>query len=208
MQDLLFEQPPHDLYHFERQARAAGYTFVAGIDEVGRGPLAGPVIAAAVILNPDAPVEGVNDSKKLTEQRRERLFELIMARALAVGVGQVDAATIDQINILQATRRAMLAAVQALSASPDLLLIDGITTIASPLPQQTIKQGDSRSASIAAASIIAKVTRDRMMGAYDKLYPDYGFLRHKGYGSAVHLAALRQHGPCPIHRMTFAGVKP
>ncbi|ACD96170.1 ribonuclease HII [Trichlorobacter lovleyi] len=208
MQDLLFEQPPHDLYHFERQARAAGYTFVAGIDEAGRGPLAGPVIAAAVILNPDAPVEGVNDSKKLTEQRRERLFELIMARALAVGVGQVDAATIDQINILQATRRAMLAAVQALSASPDLLLIDGITTIASPLPQQTIKQGDSRSASIAAASIIAKVTRDRMMGAYDKLYPDYGFLRHKGYGSAVHLAALRQHGPCPIHRMTFAGVKP
>ena len=208
MQDLLFEQPPHDLYHFERQARAAGYTFVAGIDEAGRGPLAGPVIAAAVILNPDAPVEGVNDSKKLTEQRRERLFELIMARALAVGVGQVDAATIDQINILQATRRAMLAAVQALSASPDLLLIDGITTIASPLPQQTIKQGDSRSASIAAASIIAKVTRDRMMGAYDTLYPDYGLLRHKGYGSAVHLAALRQHGPCPIHRMTFAGVKP
>ena len=208
MQDLLFEQPPHDLYHFERQARAAGYAFVAGIDEAGRGPLAGPVVAAAVILNPEAPVEGVNDSKKLTEQRRERLFELIMARALAVGVGQVDAATIDQINILQATRRAMLAAVQALSSSPDLLLIDGITTIASPLPQQTIKQGDSRSASIAAASIIAKVTRDRMMGAYDELYPAYGFLRHKGYGSAVHLAALRQHGPCPIHRMTFAGVKP
>ncbi|QOX79451.1 ribonuclease HII [Trichlorobacter lovleyi] len=208
MHDLLFELPPHDLYHFERQARANGYMFVAGIDEAGRGPLAGPVVAAAVILNPEAPVEGVNDSKKLTEQRRERLFELIMARALAVGVGQVDAATIDQINILQATRRAMLAAVQALSASPDLLLIDGITTIASPLPQQTIKQGDSRSASIAAASIIAKVTRDRMMSAYDELYPDYGFLRHKGYGSAAHLAALRQHGPCPIHRMTFAGVKP
>lgn len=207
MQDLLFEQPPHDLYHFERQAWASGYTFIAGIDEAGRGPLAGPVVAAAVILNPEAPVEGVNDSKKLTEQRRERLFELIMARALAVGVGQIDAATIDQINILQATRRAMLAAVQALSVSPDLLLIDGITTIASTLPQQTIKQGDSRSASIAAASIIAKVTRDRMMGAYDKHYPDYGFLRHKGYGSAMHLAALRQHGPCPIHRMTFAGVQ-
>lgn len=181
--------------------------FVAGIDEAGRGPLAGPVVAAAVILNPEAPVEGVNDSKRLTEQRRERLFELIMTRALAVGVGQVDAATIDQINILQATRRAMLAAVQALSTNPDLLLIDGITTIASPLPQQTIKQGDSRSASIAAASIIAKVTRDRMMSAYDELYPAYGFLRHKGYGSAAHLAALRQHGPCPIHRMTFAGVK-
>lgn len=208
MHDLLFEQPPHDLYRFERQARANGYLFVAGIDEAGRGPLAGPVVAAAVILSPEAPVEGVNDSKKLTEQRRERLFELIMTRAFAVGVGQVDAATIDQINILQATRRAMLAAVQALSASPDLLLIDGITTIASPLPQHTIKQGDSRSASIAAASIIAKVTRDRMMAAYDELYPAYGFLRHKGYGSAAHLAALRQHGPCPIHRMTFAGVKP
>lgn len=208
MHDFLFEQPPHDLYRFERQARANGYLFVAGIDEAGRGPLAGPVVAAAVILSPEAPVEGVNDSKKLTEQRRERLFELIMTRAFAVGVGQVDAATIDQINILQATRRAMLAAVQALSASPDLLLIDGITTIASPLPQQTLKQGDSRSASIAAASIIAKVTRDRMMAAYDELYPAYGFLRHKGYGSAAHLDALRQHGPCPIHRMTFAGVKP
>lgn len=207
MHELLFETPPLDLYHFERLAQARGYKIIAGIDEAGRGPLAGPVVAAAVILNPEDPVEGVNDSKKLTEQRRKRLFELIMARAIAVGIGVVDQTIIDQINILQATRQAMLEAVHKLPSTTDFLLIDGITSIASTLPQQTIKQGDSRSASIAAASIIAKVTRDRMMCAYDEQYPVYGFHRHKGYGSAAHLAALQQHGPCPIHRMTFAGVK-
>jgi ribonuclease HII len=207
MQDSLFKINPSDLYIFEQQARARGYTTVVGIDEAGRGPLAGPVVAAAVILHPDQPIEGVNDSKKLTGLRREQLFKQIMSLAAAVGVGSVDEATIDRINILQATRQAMLLAVQALVLSPDYLLIDGITTIASPLPQQTIKQGDSRSASIAAASIIAKVTRDRMMLEYDQIYPAYGFARHKGYGSAFHLLALQQHGPCPIHRLTFAGVK-
>lgn len=207
MQTSLFEQPPDDLLCFERQARNRGYGAIAGIDEAGRGPLAGPVLAAAVMLAPGQTIEGVNDSKKLSEKQRERLFERIMAEALAVGVGEASAELIDRINILQATRQAMLAAVTNLTLAPDYLLIDGITKIASPLPQQTIKQGDSRSASIAAASIIAKVTRDRLMREYDLLYPQYGFAGHKGYGSAAHLAALRSHGPCPIHRATFGGVK-
>lgn len=207
MQPSLFESSDHDLYRFERHARSGGYQLVAGVDEAGRGPLAGPVVAAAVILRSDHPITGVNDSKKLTERQRERLFEQIMAEALSVGIGSSPPAEIDRINILQATRQAMLQAVQHLSAQPDILLIDGITTIDSPLHQHTIKQGDSRSASIAAASIIAKVTRDRLMLEYDHLYPQYGFGRHKGYGSAAHLTALRQHGPCPIHRLSFGGVR-
>lgn len=208
MQTSLFDPPAPNLYHFELQAQSRGFKWIAGIDEAGRGPLAGPVVAAAVILHPDQPIEGVNDSKKLSEKRREQLFELIIKQAAAIGIGQADAEIIDRINILQATRQAMLEAVRALPVPPDYLLIDGITTIASPLSQQTIKQGDSRSASVAAASIIAKVTRDRLMQEYDHLYPAYGFARHKGYGSAIHLAALQKFGPCPIHRMTFARVAP
>lgn len=208
MQHSLFATPPPpDLYLFERQTHLQGYSLVAGVDEAGRGPLAGPVVAAAVILKPDCPIPGVNDSKKLTERQRERLFEQIMTEALCIGVGSASPAEIDQINILQATRKAMLEAVLQLSSQPDALLIDGITTIASPLYQQTIKQGDSRSASIAAASIIAKVSRDRLMLEYDQLYPQYGFAQHKGYGSARHLSALREHGPCPIHRLSFGGVR-
>jgi len=207
MQPSFFESSDHDLYRFERHARSKGYQLVAGVDEAGRGPLAGPVVAAAVILQPDRPINGVNDSKKLTERQRERLFDHIMADALCIGIGSCSPAEIDRINILQATRLAMLQAVLQLAPQPDILLIDGITTIASPLQQQTIKQGDSRSASIAAASIIAKVTRDRLMCEYDQLYPHYGFARHKGYGSASHLTALRQHGPCPLHRTSFGGVR-
>ena len=207
MQASLFESPDHDLYWFERHARSQGYLLVAGVDEAGRGPLAGPVVAAAVILHPDRPIEGVNDSKKLTERQRERLFNRITAEALAIGIGSSPPEQIDRINILQATRQAMLEAVNQLVPCPDILLIDGITTISSPLQQQTIKQGDGRSASIAAASIIAKVTRDRLMHEFDQQYPLYGFARHKGYGSAAHLAALRQHGPCPIHRASFGGVR-
>lgn len=207
MQPSFFESSAHDLYRFERHARSKGYQLVAGVDEAGRGPLAGPVVAAAVILQPDRPINGVNDSKKLTERQRERLFDHIMADALCIGIGSCSPAEIDRINILQATRLAMLQAVLQLAPQPDILLIDGITTIASPLQQQTIKQGDSRSASIAAASIIAKVTRDRLMCEYDQLYPHYGFARHKGYGSASHLTALRQHGPCPLHRTSFGGVR-
>ena len=206
MQQTLFSSPLPDLYHFEQLFRLKGYCRIAGIDEAGRGPLAGPVVAAAVILHPDQLLEGVNDSKKLSEKQREQLFDRITNTAVTVGVGLVEAAVIDQINILQATRQAMLSAVLQLAPPPDYLLIDGISTIDSPLPQKTIKKGDSLSASIAAASIIAKVTRDRMMLDYDRCYPEYGFSRHKGYGSAMHLAALRQHGPCPIHRMTFRGV--
>lgn len=207
MQQPLFTIAPADLYLLERQANAQGFTLVAGVDEAGRGPLAGPVVAAAVILHPDRPIADVNDSKKLTERQRDVLFERIMTNALAIGIGSASPQTIDRINILQATRQAMLEAVQQLSPQPDALLIDGITPIASSLRQQTIKQGDSRSASIAAASIIAKVTRDRYMQHCDQLYPQYGFARHKGYGSAAHLAALQQHGPCPIHRASFAGVR-
>ena len=206
MQTSLFDTPDHGLYQFELQAADRGFRKVAGIDEAGRGPLAGPVVAAAVILHPGLQLPGVNDSKKLTERKREQLFEQISQQALAIGVGIVDAAEIDRINILQATRRAMLNAVHNLQESPDFLLIDGITTIDSPIRQLTIKQGDSRSASIAAASIIAKVTRDRMMLEYEQQFPGYGFAGHKGYGSSSHYSALRRLGPCPIHRTTFRGV--
>lgn len=207
MQPSLFIDTPFDRYRFEKEAAAQGYRSVAGIDEAGRGPLAGPVVAAAVILPVGLYIDGINDSKQLSVTQREQLFDQISATALAIGIGSADAATIDRINILQATRQAMLLAVTALPAPPDRLLIDGITTIASPLPQLTIKQGDSRSASIAAASIIAKVTRDRLMAEYDRLYPHYGFARHKGYGSQQHREALQHYGPCPIHRLSFHGVR-
>lgn len=207
MQGTLFESKQDDLYLFEHQAKSRGYKLVAGIDEAGRGPLAGPVVAAAVILHPGQAIDGVNDSKKLTHKQRDQLFGMIMAQALSVGIGSASPETIDRINILQATRLAMLQAVESLTPAPEFLLIDGITTIDSRLPQQTIKQGDSRCASIAAASIIAKVTRDRLMLEYDQSYPAYGFAGHKGYGSSEHMAAIRNHGPCPIHRKTFRGVR-
>jgi ribonuclease HII len=207
MQQNLFHTEHLDLYQFDQQFKTARHLIIAGIDEAGRGPLAGPVVAAAVILPPDQTIDGVNDSKQLSESRREQLYEQIINNASAIGVGLVDAAIIDQINILQATRIAMLEAVESLKIKPDLLLIDGITTISSSIPQKTIKKGDSLSAAIAAASIVAKVTRDRIMRKYDQLYPAYSFARHKGYGSALHLEMLRQHGSSPIHRLTFRGVK-
>ncbi len=203
----LFSAEPLDTLAFEKIATRSGYSSVAGIDEAGRGPLAGPVTAAAVILPVGLSLAGVDDSKKLTPEKRELLYSLIMDHALSVGVASVPPVEIDRINILQATRLAMLSAVQQLSPQPDLLLIDGITTISSPLPQRTIKKGDSLSLSIAAASIIAKVTRDRYMIEMDSVYPGYGFSRHKGYGSATHMDAIKRLGPCPIHRLTFAGVK-
>lgn len=206
-QHSLFPSPPLDLLAFEKQARTAGYTNIAGVDEAGRGPLAGPVIAAAVILPSGLELPGVNDSKKLSEKIRERLFDTIMQRAQSVGVGMGSHDLVDSINILQATRHAMLEAVNQLIPQPDYILIDGITTIESQIPQKTIKKGDSLSLSIAAASIIAKVTRDRLMAEMDALYPGYGFAGHKGYGCASHLDAIRRLGPCPIHRTTFGGVK-
>ncbi len=206
-QGELFSAAPLDTLMFEKTAYRSGVTYVAGIDEAGRGPLAGPVTAAAVILPVGLLIKGVDDSKKLNPDKRERLFEIIMAHALSVGVGIMSPAEIDRINILQATRRAMLAAVQQLSPQPDYLLIDGISTIDSDVPQKTIIKGDSLSLSIAAASIIAKVTRDRLMIEMDSTYPGYGFAGHKGYGSAAHLDAIRRLGPSPIHRLTFGGVK-
>jgi len=206
-QGELFSAEPLDTLKFERAAYSNGFTYVAGIDEAGRGPLAGPVMAAAVILPAGLTIIGVDDSKKLNPGTREKLFEIIMAQAMSVGVGVVSPVEIDRVNILQATRRAMLAAVQQLSPHPDYLLIDGISAIDSTIPQKTIKKGDSLSLSIAAASIIAKVTRDRLMIEMDATYPGYGFAGHKGYGCATHLDAIRRLGPSPIHRMTFGGVK-
>lgn len=206
-QGELFSAAPLDNLKFEKAAYNNGYRNVAGIDEAGRGPLAGPVMAAAVILPAGLSIIGVDDSKKLTPGKRDKLFDIIMAQALSVGVGIVSPTEIDQINILQATRRAMLAAVGQLSPQPDYLLIDGISTIDSAVPQKTIKKGDSLSLCIAAASIIAKVTRDRLMIEMDAKYPGYGFAGHKGYGSAAHMEAIRVLGPSPIHRLSFGGVK-
>lgn len=209
LQGELFSTAPLaiDTLLFEKTAHHSGFTCVAGIDEAGRGPLAGPVTAAAVILPAGLSIPGVDDSKKLSPDKREKLFEIIMAQALSVGVGIIGPAEIDLINILQATRRAMLAAVRQLTPQPDCLLIDGINTIDSTITQKTIKKGDSLSLSIAAASIIAKVARDRIMIEMDSEYPGYGFSGHKGYGSAAHLDAIRRLGPSPIHRLTFRGVK-
>ena len=196
-----------DMLLFEGLGYRQGFQAIAGIDEAGRGPLAGPVVAAAVVLPRNHVIPGVDDSKKLTAARRDALYDRIMAEALAVGVGVSDSQTVDRINILQATLRAMETAVRELSTAPDYLLIDGITETSLHIPQKTVKQGDGRSLSIAAASIIAKVTRDRMMAEYDRQYPGYGFAGHKGYGSAAHLAAIARLGPCPIHRLTFRGVR-
>jgi ribonuclease HII len=179
---------------------------VAGIDEAGRGPLAGPVVAAAVIIAPDRRIKGLADSKLLPPERREELFLAIQERALAVGVGVVDHETIDRINILQATRRAMTEALAALAVTPELVITDFVALAGLPCPQRNLVAGDRRSASVAAASIVAKVTRDRMMVEVDAQFPEYGFARHKGYATPEHLAALDRHGPCPIHRRSFSGV--
>jgi len=197
----------HDLWMFENRAREKGYRAIAGIDEAGRGPLAGPVVAAAVILDPDVPVPGVDDSKKLTPKKRERLFDELTAKARAVGVGIVSPAGIDRINILQASLLAMQRAVDDMKIQPDCLLIDGLFKIPTALPQEPITKGDSRSVSIAAASIVAKVTRDRLMQTYHQTYPQYGFAGHKGYPTPAHKDAIRRFGCCPIHRRTFKGVK-
>ena len=179
---------------------------MAGLDEAGRGPLAGPVVAAAVVLPPGTRIRGVDDSERLEPERREELYEVIRARALGIGVGLVDAPTIDRVNILQATRRAMGMALGALGLEPELVLTDFVALDGLRCPQRNLVEGDRRSATVAAASIIAKVTRDRMMAEADREYPAYGFGRHKGYATLEHLAALMMHGPCPLHRRTFSGV--
>lgn len=181
----------------------AACPFICGIDEAGRGPLAGPVVAGAVILPKDCTILFLNDSKKLSQKKREELYEEIMGKAVATGVGIVGPDLIDEINILQATYQAMRQAVSSLSVAPDLLLNDAVTIPDLSVMQVPIIKGDGKSVSIAAASIIAKVTRDRMMEEYDKLFPQYGFGKHKGYGTAAHTAAIREFGPSPIHRRTF-----
>lgn len=195
------------MWHYERQARAAGHTRIAGLDEVGRGPLAGPVVAACVVLPEGFILDGIKDSKKLSERQRERAEVRIRAEAVAIGLGLVEPDTIDRINILQATCQAMREAFLSLPEPPGCVLIDGLPVPAFPCAhQQAIIGGDGLCASIAAASIVAKVARDRMMRAYHIVYPEYGFDGHKGYGAAKHLDALRAHGPCPIHRRSFAPV--
>lgn len=188
---------------YEKEYESFGY--VCGIDEAGRGPLAGPVVAGAVILPKDCEILYLNDSKKLSEKKRELLYDEIMEKALAVGVGVASPTVIDEINILQADYEAMRMAIANLSIKPDVLLNDAVTIPKVDMKQVNIIKGDAKSVSIAAASIIAKVTRDRMMVEYDKLYPEYGFTSNKGYGSASHIKALKELGPCPIHRKSFIG---
>jgi ribonuclease HII len=195
------------MQRYERSLYQQGVEYIAGIDEAGRGCLAGPVVAAAVILPHEWTVWEVNDSKQLTESKREELFSRIQEQAVSWGVGIIPGTVIDQVNILQATYRAMEQAIAALDTTPQYLLLDAVTLENVQIPQRGIPKGDSLSISIAAASIVAKVTRDRLMIEYDKQYPDYGFARHKGYGTKQHLQAIVTHGPCPIHRKTFRGVK-
>lgn len=193
-----------DLWSFEQRAWDEGFTHVCGVDEAGRGPLAGPICAAAVILPPNAEIDGLNDSKKLTAKRREALYDVILSQAVAYGIAMVDEKTIDEINILQATFLAMRQAVDQLSVTPELALVDGNREPDfGSIPVKTIIKGDSLSANIAAASILAKVTRDRFMMEQDQIYPQYGFAVHKGYGTQAHYAALRTYGACPIHRKSF-----
>jgi ribonuclease HII len=192
---------------FEDEARAVGFQLIAGVDEVGRGALAGPVVAAAVILDPSAPLpEGLDDSKKLTALQRERITDEILRTALAVAVGQIESDEIDEINILQATRRAMLTAIEQLDPAPHFLLIDAVQLKECALPQKSIIHGDAISSSIAAASVVAKSYRDALMRGFHDFYPQYNFAQHVGYGTRAHYAALRTHGACPIHRKSFRGV--
>ena len=193
-------------FTFEASLMGQGYPLIAGVDEVGRGPLAGPVVAAAVIFPSKVNIPGLNDSKKLSANKREELFPKIQEISVAFGLAVVDQKVIDKINILQAARLAMKQAVETLKITPGLLLIDGNQKIDSTLNQWPIVKGDSRSLSIAAASVLAKVTRDRIMDDYHKLYPQYEFNRHKGYGTKLHRTLIQEYGPCPIHRSKFKGV--
>lgn len=192
-----------ELGKFEREYEQFGY--VCGIDEVGRGPLAGPVVAGAVILPKDCDILYINDSKKLSAAKREELYDVIMEKAVAVGIGMVGPGRIDEINILQATYEAMREAISNLQVKPDILLNDAVTIPGVDVRQVPIIKGDAKSISIGAASIIAKVTRDRLMEEYDKVFPEYGFASNKGYGSAEHIKALKEIGPTPIHRQSFIG---
>ena len=193
------------MMRFENQVKENGFSRIAGVDEAGRGPLAGPIVAAAVILG--KPLPGLDDSKKLSAAQRDRIYDALIRSGYPIGVAVVEAAAIDRHGIQSANYTAMAQAVAAIEEPPDFLLVDGFAIPGCPLPQKRLVKGDRRSASIAAASIIAKVTRDRLMDELDRLYPAYGFARHKGYGTSDHLAALQRFGPCPVHRRSFSPLK-
>jgi ribonuclease HII len=195
-----------DPFRFEKEALLSGASLVAGVDEAGRGPLAGPVVAAAVVLPTGCKIQGLTDSKKLSSSRRDKLFIEIQEKALTLGVGISDAALIDRINVLEATRRAMEFAVARLDPQPHYILVDAVT-IKTPIRQKGIVKGDFLSHTIAAASVIAKVTRDRIMDSYHQSYPEYSFHKNKGYGTMEHRARIRANGPCPIHRKSFRCVR-
>ncbi len=196
-----------NFFEYENKHRLLGSKLIAGVDEAGRGPLAGAVYAAAVVFDEGVYIEGVNDSKKLTEKKREKLFDEIITKAKCYSIFSVDEKTIDEVNILNATYMAFAGAIKGLNPACDFALIDGNRAKNIPVPFETVVKGDSLSFSIAAASILAKVARDRYITEVDKLYPEYGFAKHKGYGTKDHLEAIAKYGPCPIHRMTFGGVR-
>ena len=188
----------------ENELRKKGFQYICGIDEAGRGPLAGPVVVASVIMPVDSMIEGVNDSKKVSEKKREKIYEQILEEAISYGVAIIGQDEIDEINILNATKKGLTISLQELTEKPDLIVVDalnGIDTMG--IPYESIIKGDAKCYSIAAASILAKVTRDRIMREWDKVYPEYGFEKHKGYGTAAHIAAIRENGLCPIHRRSF-----
>lgn len=196
-----------NMFEYENSLRKEGHRLIAGVDEAGRGPLAGAVYAAAVIFDEGVYIEGVNDSKKLSEKKREALFDEIISKARCYSIFSADEKIIDEINILNATYRAFEGAINGLSEKPDFVLIDGNRCGNIEIPHKTVVKGDSLSFSIAAASILAKVSRDRYIIEADKLYPEYGFAKHKGYGTKEHREAIQKYGPCPIHRKTFGGVR-
>ena len=200
---IMLLQKLEEMKVFENEIHAEGIRYIAGIDEVGRGPLAGPVVAAAVVLPEDFDVIGVNDSKKLSEKKREELFEIIKDKAVSYAFGIVDNEVIDEINILEATKKAMKEAVEGLDVRPEHLMIDAVKLEDVDIPQTPIIKGDEKCLSIAAASILAKVTRDRMMVEYAETYPDYSFEKNKGYGTKAHYEGIERAGICPIHRRTF-----
>lgn len=191
------------MLEIEDELYKKGYNFVCGVDEAGRGPLCGPVVAAAVILPKDECIEGVNDSKKISEKKREKLYDEIFLKAIAVGIGISDVNVIEEVNILNATKLAMKQAIENLDVTPDYVLIDGNQMVDIKIPASTVVSGDAKSESIAAASIIAKVTRDRMLIEWDKEYPEYGFAKHKGYGTKMHTEAIAKYGLTPLHRPSF-----
>ncbi len=193
------------MWEFEKQALNSGAKIICGVDEAGRGPLAGPVSAAAVILPFECEIEGLNDSKKLSEKKRDYLFDVIKEKAVSYSVAFASIEEIEEINILNAALLAMSRAVKGLTVTPDIVLVDGNKTPEIDIPTKTIIKGDSLSANIAAASILAKVSRDRLMYEMDKEYPEYGFAKHKGYGTKVHIDAIKKYGACPHHRMSFIG---